>query len=79
MEKKEFFHKIVSFVSREELDFLDKIAKDIYFSTGKKIPRSQIIKEIIRASKNLNIFGDNLVEKLMDKNNQKNFIKREDG
>ncbi len=79
MEKKEFFHKIISFVSREELDFLDKITKDIYFSTGKKIPRAQIIKVIIRASKNINIFGDNLVEKLMDKNNQKNFIKREDG
>ncbi|MCK4810224.1 MAG: hypothetical protein KAS99_04730 [Candidatus Omnitrophica bacterium] len=79
MEKKEFFHKIVSFVSREELDFLDKITKDIYFSTGKKIPRSQIIREIIRASKNLNIVGNDLVEKLMDKNNQKNFIKREDG
>ncbi|MBN2120758.1 MAG: hypothetical protein JW734_06865 [Candidatus Omnitrophica bacterium] len=48
MRADKFRYKVVSFVERDELDFLDNIAKDIYFTTGKKIARSEIIKEIIR-------------------------------
>ena len=75
MEKKKILYKIVSFVSREELDFLDKVTKDIYFSTGEKIPRSQIIREIIHASKNLNIFGNDLIQKL--NGSEETFVKKE--
>lgn len=44
-------HKVVSFVNREELDFLDDLAKDIYFKYGLRIPRAKLIEEIIEAFK----------------------------
>ena len=48
MENKEkILHRVVTFLDRQELDFLDKITKDILFSTGMKIPRSTILKELI--------------------------------
>ena len=52
MESKEILFKVVAFVNRQELDFLDQIVKDIFFTTGKKIPRADLIKEIIHLSKN---------------------------
>lgn len=51
--KKQILFKVVSFINREELDFLDKIVKDLYFVTGKKVARSQVIKEMVHASKSL--------------------------
>ena len=45
--KREILHRVVTFLKREELDFLDNITKDIFFSTGIKIPRSTILKELI--------------------------------
>ena len=48
MENKEkIVHRVVTFLDRQELDFLDKITKDILFSTGMKIPRSTVLKELI--------------------------------
>ena len=44
--------RVVTFLNRRELDFLDKMAKDIYFSHGIHIPRTKLIEEIIEA------FGD---------------------
>ena len=51
--KKQILFKVVSFINREELDFLDKIIKDLYFVTGKKVARSHVIKEIVHVSKDL--------------------------
>ena len=62
--RERILYKIVSFVSREELDFLDRIAKDIYFSTKRKVPRSQIIREIIQMAKDLRSFGNDLIKEL---------------
>lgn len=64
MQNKKILYKVVSFVSRDELDFLDSITKDLYFSSGKKVPRSQIIKEIIHISKNINQFKKELIRDL---------------
>ena len=47
MKNNEILHKVVTFLGREELDFLDDITKDILFSKGVKIPRSAILKNII--------------------------------
>jgi len=47
MENDEILHKVVTFLGREELDFLDNIAKDILFSKGVKIPRSALLRNII--------------------------------
>lgn len=49
--KKEILHKVVSFVDREELDYLDEIMYDIYFSTEKKIPRSHVLRTIVHVAK----------------------------
>jgi len=62
--KKAILYKIVTFVSREELDFLDKVIKDIYFSTGKKVPRAEILREIIQLAKDINKCGADVINKL---------------
>jgi hypothetical protein len=64
MHEKKILYKVVSFVSRDELDFLDGITKDLYFSSGKKVPRSQIIKEIIHISKNINHLKKEIMQDL---------------
>lgn len=47
-EKKEkILHRVVTFLDREELDFLDNLGKDILFSIGIKIPRSTLLKNLI--------------------------------
>ena len=44
-QKRQF--RVVTFLTREELDFLDEITKDIYFSKGINIPRTKLIEELI--------------------------------
>ena len=39
-------HRVVTFLTREELDFLDKLEKDAMFSTGTHISRSKIIEDL---------------------------------
>ena len=43
------YYRVVSFLKRDELDFLDELAKDIYFSHGLNIPRTRLIEEIIES------------------------------
>lgn len=62
--KKEILYKVVTFLNRQELDFLDKIVKDVYFTSGNKIPRSQIVRQIIQNTISLNNFGKNLRDEL---------------
>lgn len=45
--KKEISHRVVTFLDRTELDFLDNLAKDILFTYGVKVPRSTILRTII--------------------------------
>lgn len=45
-QKKILTHRVVTFLTREELDFLDKLEKDVMFSTGKCISRSQILQDM---------------------------------
>ena len=47
MKRTQVLHKIVSFINRDELDFLDRICKDIYFSKKIKIPRAAVLREFI--------------------------------
>ncbi|MBN3040528.1 MAG: hypothetical protein JW867_05330 [Candidatus Omnitrophica bacterium] len=51
MEKKidKYTFRVVTFLNRRELDFLDELAKDIYFTHGIHIPRTKLIEEIIEA------------------------------
>jgi hypothetical protein len=50
--KKHDKYRVVTFLNREELDFLDDLVKDLYFEFGIKIPRAKLIEEIVEAFKN---------------------------
>ena len=39
-------HRVVTFLNRREIDFLDKMEKDMMFSTGKHVSRSQILQDM---------------------------------
>ncbi len=45
MEKKLSRHRVVTFLTREELEFLDKLERDMIFSTGKHLSRAQILQD----------------------------------
>jgi hypothetical protein len=56
--------RIVAFLTREEIDFIDSLAKDALFSTGHKLSRTDIIRAIIDTLKAVNIDGNGVYNKL---------------
>jgi hypothetical protein len=52
--------RVVTFLNREEVDFLDRIGKDALFSTGLKLSRTRIIAWFVDFMKSLNISGENI-------------------
>ncbi len=72
MKKKIMTHRVVTFLTREELEFLDKLEKDIMFSTGMHISRSQIIEDMaeLLARTQMNADGvksnDELKQRILD-------------
>lgn len=46
MKKEIMTHRVITFLTREELDFLDKLEKDMLFSTRKHISRSKIMEDL---------------------------------
>ena len=56
-------HRVITFLTRDELDFLDKIGKDALFSAGTKLSRSKIISAIVNVIRKLNIDGSGLCSK----------------
>ena len=61
--------KIAAFLTREQMDFIDKIGKDALFSTGKKLSRSTIIQAMIEEFRKLYLSGSDVhsVEELEEK------------
>ena len=53
--------RVVTFLNREEVDFLDKLGKDALFSTGLKLSRAKLIAWLIDFLKGLGIDGDNIM------------------
>jgi len=47
MKEKLTTHRVVTFLTREELEFLDSLERDMMFSTGTHIPRSKIIEDMV--------------------------------
>jgi hypothetical protein len=47
MKNKLAAHRVVTFLTREELEFLDSLQRDMMFSTGTHIPRSKIIEDLV--------------------------------
>lgn len=56
-------HRVITFLTRDELDFLDKVGKDALFSAGSKLSRSEIISAIVNVIRKLNIDGRGLSSK----------------
>ena len=48
---------MVTFLKRDEVDFLDKLGKDALFSTGLKLSRTKLIAWLIDFVEKLNING----------------------
>jgi len=55
--------RIVAFLTREEIDFIDKLAKDALFSTGHKLSRTDIIRAFVDAIRIRDISGDGVDSK----------------
>ncbi|MBN1405091.1 MAG: hypothetical protein JW946_01065 [Candidatus Omnitrophica bacterium] len=52
--------RIIAFLTREQLDFIDKISKDALFSTGKKLSRTTIVQVIIEAVRKIDLSGEDI-------------------
>lgn len=52
--------RVVTFLDRREVDFLDKMGKDALFSTGVKLSRAKLIAWLVDFIKELNIDGENI-------------------
>ena len=52
--------RVVTFLNRQEVDFLDKLGKDALFSTGLKLSRAKIISWLVDFMKEINISGEGL-------------------
>ena len=52
--------RVVTFLNRDEVDFLDKMGKDALFSSGAKLSRAKLIAWLIDILKGLNISGENI-------------------
>jgi hypothetical protein len=55
--------RVITFLSREELDFIDKISKDSLFTTGTKLPRAKVIEAMVEAAKEAGINGEGVHNK----------------
>ena len=45
--RKKKFSRVVALLTRGEMDFIDRIAKDALYSTGHKLTRTEIIRAMI--------------------------------
>lgn len=53
-------HRVVTFLDRSQVDFLDKLGKDALFSTGVKFPRTRVISALIDLLRRANVSGEGL-------------------
>ena len=69
----ELQQRVVAFLTREQVDFLDKIGKDALFSKGSKLSRVKIISMLVELMRSLEISGegvdsvDELKRRVMEK------------
>ncbi len=53
-------HRVVTFLDRPQVDFLDKLGKDALFSTGVKFPRTRVISAMIDLLRKVSLSGEGL-------------------
>ncbi|MFA5068749.1 MAG: hypothetical protein WC300_00790 [Candidatus Omnitrophota bacterium] len=49
--------RVVAFLTRSEIDYIDSLAKDALFSTGRKLSRTDIIRAVIDCIKSNRVNG----------------------
>lgn len=59
-QEKKQVHRVVTFLDRTQVDYLDKLGKDALFSTGVKFPRTRVISALIDLLEKANVSGDGL-------------------
>lgn len=52
--------RVVTFLNRDEVDFLDKLGKDALFTTGLKLSRAKLIAWLVDFMKELNLNGEGI-------------------
>lgn len=52
--------RVVTFLNRQEVDFLDKLGKDALFSTGLKLSRAKLIAWLVDFLQELNLNGEGI-------------------
>ena len=52
--------RLIAMISRQDMDFIDRIGKDALFSTGKKLSRTDVVSAILSAIAQLPIHGKNI-------------------
>lgn len=55
--------RVIALLTREEMEFLDKLGKDSLFSTGSKLSRVEIISALIDAAMVLDVSADGIKNK----------------
>ena len=53
-------HRVVTFLDRSQVDYLDKLGKDALFSTGMKFPRTRVISALIDLLRKASVSGEGL-------------------
>ncbi len=72
MKSKKIRRRVIAMLSREEIEFVDKLGMDALFSTGRRLSRVDIISALVEAVMKLGITGKGvksksaLVEKILN-------------
>ena len=53
-------HRVIASLNREQVDVLDKIGKDAWFSSGVKLSRTEILSAMVNVLKRLNLTGEGI-------------------
>lgn len=71
--KSESYQRVTTFLSRKEVDLLDKIGKDALFTKGTKLSRTKIISCLIDLLSELELNGEGIssIEELRQKIKQR--------
>lgn len=51
-------HRVITFLNRQQMDFLDTLGKDALFSTGHKLSYNEILKGLIEFAKAMGLSGE---------------------
>jgi hypothetical protein len=55
--KTEALRRVITYLTREQVDWLDHVGKDAYFSTGHKIHRTEVLAALVEFVRHLNFSG----------------------